>query len=111
LSLDVIAFLFDNITLFLLFVALSVFVYIAFAAKSIKKFQFQFSIFIIIWIISELVNLMPNDLYADLVQYSSIGLEIHLASMMFFGLLIWIRYISSTRGNKKFLDNLEESLK
>lgn len=108
---DVITLLFDNLSFFLLLFALSIFGYLAFAAKSIRKFQFQFSIFIIIWIISEIVNLMPQSWFGNISEYNLFGLQIHLASMLFFGLLIWIRYLSAKGENKKILDNIEESLR
>lgn len=111
MNVDAIVLLFDNLTFFLLLIALSIFVYLAFSAKSFKKFQFQFSIFIIIWIISEIVNLMPQSWFDNISEYKLMGLQIHLASMLFFGLLIWIRYLVSKGENKKILDNIEESLR
>ena len=40
----------SNFTLYLLFVALGIFVWLAWRSRSVKSFQFQISIFLLIWI-------------------------------------------------------------
>lgn len=57
------------------------------------------------------MNLMPQKWFENISEYNLFGLQIHLASMLFFGLLLWIRYLSAKGENKKFLDNIEESLR
>jgi len=50
----------EYVTLILLFAALGVFIYLAVIARNIRSFQFQISIFIVIWISGELINAFQN---------------------------------------------------
>lgn len=96
-----------NIPLVLLFVATTMFVWLAIKSKSIKSFQFQVSIFVMIWIAGELVDILQEKSLIDL-DADGIGMQIHLASMVFLSCILWMRYYTSKRSNKKMVEDLED---
>jgi len=103
-------FLSDILTLILLLVGMTIFGYLAILAKSIRKFQFQLSVFIVIWILGEVAsNLQSSDVIFE--DFTGIGLEIHLISMVFFAVLVWVRFLSSRSQNKNILDGTSDMLK
>ncbi|HXG13707.1 MAG TPA: hypothetical protein VNK25_01080 [Candidatus Nitrosotenuis sp.] len=103
-------FLSDGLTLILLLIGGGIFGYLAMVARNIKKFQFQLSVFILIWITGEIASQLQSSgiISNDFVE---IGLEIHLASMVFFTILIWMRFLSSKRQDKNILDSTDDILK
>lgn len=98
--------LMNSITIMLLFVALGIFVWLAARSRNIRKFQFQISIFIIIWILGDLVSLLHDN---GVVIFSGLqivfGSEIHLVSMVFFSAMLWIRYYYSERSTKRIVED------
>src|SRR5437660_8764 len=76
--------LMNSITTMLLLIALGMFVWLAVRSKNIKTFQFQISIFIIIWISGEISGILQD---SGIIVFSpvqgDIGLEIHVVSMVF----------------------------
>jgi hypothetical protein len=96
--------------LILLLAGIAIFGYLAILAKSIKKFQFQLSVFILIWILGEIASqLQSSGVISE--DFTGIGLEIHLISMVFFAVLVWIRFLSSRNQNKNILDGTNDMLK
>src|SRR5919198_6656548 len=83
----------QNLTLPLLLVSLSIFLWIVIKSKSIKTFQSQISIFIIIWIIGEIANTLQENRWLFMSQnLRNLGLQIHVISMIFFSIMIWLRF-------------------
>jgi hypothetical protein len=93
--------LMDNITPILLLVALGIFIRLTIISKNVRTFQFQISIFIIIWILGEIAGILQDSgvIVLSPVQ-SDIGLEIHVVSMVFFSMMLWLRYYYSRSGEK-----------
>jgi len=84
----------------LLFGALSIFGGLAMKSRSIRTFQFQISIFIIIWVVGEITNIVMSNFYAgDIAE--EIGMKIHLVAMVAFAILLWTRFYHSKRTGKK----------
>jgi hypothetical protein len=93
--------LMDNITPILLFVALGIFIRLAIISKNVRTFQFQISIFIIIWILGEMAGILQDNGILNLSSFqSSVGLEIHVVSMVFFSVMLWLRYYYSRSAEK-----------
>lgn len=92
----------------LLLACISFFGYLAMRSRSIRSFQFQISIFVLIWTIGELINIL---IYNDIIYlpYSEleIGYEIHLSSMIFFGVFLYARFYYSRKRGKQLIDNVE----
>jgi bacteriorhodopsin len=99
---------FENLTLLLLVVALGIFVWLTARSKSIKSFQFQISVFIMIWIIGEIVDLVGEEGGVELVSNSNIGDYVHVLAMAMFSAMLWIRFYSSERMGKKMADAYQE---
>ena len=102
----------SNITLILLLVALGIFVWLAARSKKIRSFQFQMSIFLIVWILGEITgSLQDSGVVIFPVLQGDIGLEIHTVSMVFFSIMLWFRFYYSERSGKKMIEGLDATLK
>ncbi len=101
--------LMNSITTMLLLIALGMFVWLAVRSKNIKTFQFQISIFIIIWISGEIAGILQDSgiIVLSPVQ-GDIGLEIHVVSMVFFSMMLWLRYYYSERSGKKMIEDITD---
>lgn len=103
--------LMDNITTALLFVALGIFVWLAVLSKNIRTFQFQISIFIIIWILGEIAGILRDSGIISLsVLQGDVGLEIHVVSMFFFSMLLWVRFYYSQRSGRRMIEGVDATL-
>jgi len=102
----------SNITLILLLVELGIFVWLAARSKKIRSFQFQMSIFLIIWILGEITgSLQDSGVVIFPVLQGDIGLEIHTVSMVFFSIMLWFRFYYSERSGKKMIEGLDATLR
>jgi hypothetical protein len=85
-------------TIVLLLATLSIFVWLAARSKDIRSFQFQISIFIIIWILGGVTDILQDSGIAVMSSLQGdIGLEIHVASLVFLSIMIWLRFYYSQR--------------
>lgn len=102
----------SNITIILLLVALGIFVWLAARSKNVRSFQFQMSIFLVVWILGEITgNLQDSGIVIFTALQRDIGLEIHTASMIFFSVLLWLRFFYSERSGKKTVEDLDATLR
>lgn len=99
---------FGNLTLILLVVALGIFVWLTARSRNIKSFQFQISMFILIWITGEIVDLLGEEGVVELFSTSEIGMYVHVLAMAMFSAMLWIRFYLSEKGGKKIADTLQE---
>jgi hypothetical protein len=102
----------NNITIILLLIALGIFVWQATRSKSIRSFQFQISVFLIVWILGEIVGSLEDigiNLFPAL--QGDFGLEIHVISMVFFSLMLWLRFYYSERSGKKMIEGVDATLR
>ena len=101
----------NNITIILLLIALGIFVWQAARSKSIRSFQFQISIFLVVWILGEIVgNLEDIGIIVFPALQGNIGLEIHVVSMVLFGLMLWLRFYYSERSGRKMIEDVDATL-
>jgi hypothetical protein len=100
------------LTIILLFIALSIFIWLAVRARGITTFQFQISIFILIWILGEIIGVLQEYqmvLLSPLFNWlPDISLQIHLSSMIFLSVMLWIRFYHLERRQKKLIDDLSD---
>ena len=102
----------SGLTIILLFIALSIFIWLAVRSRGITTFQFQIAIFIIIWILGEIIGVLQE--YQIIIlspffdQLPDISLQIHLSSMIFLSVMLWIRFYYSERRQKKLIDKLSD---
>jgi len=103
--------LMNSFTIILLLAALSLFVWLAATqSKKIRSFQFQLSVFIIIWIVGDLINILQNNGVILVSSLKSVGGEVHLVSMFFFSVMLWLRYYYSERSGKRMVENLNANV-
>src|SRR5439155_27250511 len=100
--------LMNSVTTMLLLIALGIFVWLAVRSKNVRTFQFQISIFLIIWISGEIAGILQESgiIVLSIVQ-GDIGLEIHVVSMVFFSMMLWLRYYYSERSWKKMYEVIQ----
>jgi hypothetical protein len=102
----------SGLTIILLFIALSIFIWLAVRSRGITTFQFQIAIFILIWILGEIIGVLQE--YQTIIlspffnQLPDISLQIHLSSMIFLSVMLWIRFYYSERRQKKLIDKLSD---
>jgi bacteriorhodopsin len=100
----------NDITLVLLLISLTIFLWIALRSKkNIRSFQFQTSVFLVIWILGEIVNLLKDNGIGVIVFSSlpeNVGLQIHLISMVFFSAMLWLRYYYSQKSGKQIINSI-----
>jgi len=94
----------SDVTLALLLGSLAIFGWLAYRSKNIKKFQFQISIFIIVWVFGEIIQ---NKRIAGLIPSPEIGLSIHASSMVFLTVMLWLRLYYSKRKGKTMIEDKE----
>lgn len=103
--------LMNSITIILLLVALGIFVWLATRSKNIRTFQFQISIFIVIWTMGDMISVLHDNgiaVFPSILQGGGveIGSGIHVASMAFFSLMLWLRYYYSERSGQKMVEDV-----
>jgi hypothetical protein len=104
--------LMNSITIILLLGALGIFVWLAARSKNIRSFQFQLSIFIIIWILGDMVSILHDSgIVVFSALQSDVGSGIHVVSMVFLSLMLWLRYYYSERSGKKIIEDLDATLR
>jgi bacteriorhodopsin len=99
---------FGSLTLVLLVIALGIFVWLTARSRNIKSFQFQISIFILIWITGEVIDLLGEEGVIQLFSTSEIGIYVHVLAMAMFSGMIWIRFYLSEKTGKRIADALQE---
>jgi len=101
--------LMNSVTTMLLLIALGIFVWLAVRSKNVRTFQFQISIFLIIWISGEIAGILQESgiIVLPIVQ-GDIGLEIHVVSMVFLSMMLWLRYYYSERSGKKMIEDIKD---
>ena len=85
--------LFETINLVLILFAFAVFIRLALKGKSLGSFRFQLSIFLLIWVISEIPHIAGSLGLIATTGYQDIGLYLHAASMGVFALFVGWRSI------------------
>jgi len=86
-----------------LIIAFILFARLAIVSKSIRSLQAQLSIFIIVWIVAELLrSLLLLNVISASASLQLLGLEIHTAAMLAFGVFMLSRYYraASSSSNK-----------
>jgi hypothetical protein len=96
-----------GLTLVLLVVALGIFAWLAVKSRSVRSFQFQLSLFIVIWIAGEIVDLL-HEQDATLLPYHNAGLYVHVLAMGLFSAMLWTRFYLSRKSGKKMADSMQE---
>ncbi len=102
----------SGLTITLLFIAFSIFIWLAVKSRGITTFQFQISAFIVIWILGEIIGVLQEYQTVILSPLFSwlpdISLQIHASSMIFLSVMLWIRFYYSERRQKRLIDDISD---
>ncbi|HET7283295.1 MAG TPA: hypothetical protein VFI70_01295 [Nitrososphaeraceae archaeon] len=93
-------------TLVILFTSLAIFGWLAVRYKNIRSFEFQISIFIMVYIVGEIVEDYNNKI-PFFSAFPYIGPQIHLVSAVFLSIILWIRLYSARKSGRKIVDKIE----
>lgn len=93
----------SDITFVLSLISLIIFVLLAIKSKSIKTFQSQISIFIVVYILGEIIENNRIPLFSSLP--SDIGSQIHIGSAFFFTIMIWFRFYYAEKRGKNMIES------
>lgn len=98
----------SHITLFLLLVGIGIFSLLAIDSRKIKSFQFQISIFIVIWIVGEIIDLLQGLGAIGSILPSDLGIKIHLMAMIFFCGMVLVRFYLAKQNRNTMIDDFQE---
>src|SRR5438094_10184841 len=73
--------IFETFNLVMILVAFAVFARLAFKGKSLGKFRFQLSIFLLIWVLSEIPHISLSLALVATAGYEDLGLYLHALSL------------------------------
>ena len=79
---------FETFSLVMILIAFAIFARLAIKGKSLGSFRFQLSIFLLIWVLSEMPHIGETLGLVSTASYSDIGLYLHALSMGVFALFI-----------------------
>ena len=74
-----------------------IFARLAIKAKSIGSFRFQLSLFMLVWVVSEVPHVLQTLGLIDATPYDTFGLAAHMTSMAIFAIFVGIRSANFVR--------------
>jgi uncharacterized membrane protein YccC len=92
-------------TLVILFTSLAIFGWIAVRYRNIRSFEFQISIFIMVYIVGEIIEDYNKTPLFSVFPY--IGSQTHLVAAVFLSIILWIRLYSARQSGRKIVDKIE----
>jgi len=84
----------ETLSLVLILVAFAIYLRLAFKAKSLGNFRFQLSVFLLIWVISEIPHIGETLGFLPATSYEDTGLLLHAASMATFAFFVGWKSLS-----------------
>ena len=101
-----ISFLFSSIlTIIMLLVTMAIFGFLTARYRNIRRFVFQLSIFILLYIIGEIFEVYKFPAISTLLPY--IGPQFHITAALFLAIMLWLRLYSGRRNEYKMIDKFE----
>ena len=101
-----ISFLFSSIlTIIMLLATIAIFGFLTARYRNIRRFEFQLSIFILLYIIGEIFELYKFPILSTSLPY--IGPQFHITAALFLAIMLWLRLYSGRRNEYKMIDKLE----
>jgi hypothetical protein len=96
------------ITSILFLASLSIFLWLAIRSKSIKSFQSQISIFISIYIVGELLEIVSSSnsiipIFPKIPLPQEIGSQIHVGATILLTLILWMRFYYFNKSMKELV--------
>jgi len=101
-------FVLGDLTLVLLLVAVGIFGSLAVQSKSVRSFQFQIAMILIIWIAGEIVDISGDMGLLQLTNFEILPSIIHMIAMILISVVFWLRFYYAKRSGKRLADDLYE---
>lgn len=95
----------SNLTLIILFASLAIFGWLAIRYRNIKNFEFQIFVFIIVYIVGEILEDYKIPSLAASLPY--LGSQLHLIAAAFLAIILWFRLYYVRSSGRKTMDKLE----
>ena len=99
-------FMFSSVlTIIMLLISLALFGFIIARYRNIRRFEFQISIFILLYIIGEIFEIYKFPTISSVLPY--IGPQFHITAALFLAIMLWLRLYSVRRNEHKTIDKFE----
>lgn len=99
-------FMFSSVlTIIILLITLALFGFITARYRNIRRFEFQISIFILLYIIGEIFEIYKFPTISSVLPY--IGPQFHITATLFLAIMLWLRLYSVRRNEHKTIDKFE----
>jgi len=95
----------SNLTLIILFALVAIFGWLAIRSRNIKNFEFQIFVFIIIYVIGEILEDHKIPSLSASLPY--LGSQLHLIAAAFLAMMLWIRLYYVRSSGQRTVDKLE----
>jgi hypothetical protein len=84
--------------------SLAIFGWLSIRYRNIRSFEFQISIFIIVYVVGEIIEdyKMPF-----LSAFPYIGSQIHILSAVFLAITLWLRLYSVRKSGRNMIDKMQ----
>jgi len=92
------------LTLVILFTSLAIFGWLAVRNRNIRSFESQISLFIIVYIVGEILE---DYNIPSLSTLPYIGSQIHIVSAVLLAVILWLRLYSVRKSGRNTIDTLE----
>jgi len=100
----------SDITTALTLIPLMIFMWLSIKSRSIKSFQFQIFVFIILYFIGQLIENNNNRIFIFSILTPAMGSLIHVIAAIFLAIMIWARFYCSEPRKKKMMDNPKDDI-
>jgi hypothetical protein len=94
-----------GLTLIILFASLGIFGWLAVRYRNIRSFELQLSVFIIVYILGEILE--DYKIPSLFISLPYIGSQIHIVSAVLLAIILWLRLYDVRRSGRKMIDKLE----
>jgi hypothetical protein len=101
-------FVLGDLTLVLLLIAVGIFGSLAVQSKSVRSFQFQIAMILIIWITGEIVDISGDMGLLQLTNFEILPSIIHMIAMILISIVFWLRFYYAKRSGKRLADDIYE---
>src|SRR5215831_8021133 len=95
----------SNLTLIILFALLAIFGWLAIKYRNIKNFEFQIFVFVIIYVVGEILEDYKIPSVSTSLPY--LGSQLHLIAGAFLAIVLWLRLYQVRSSGQKMIDKLE----
>ena len=97
-----------DVTLVFLLVAVGIFGSLAVQSRSVRSFQFQVAIIILVWIAGEIVDITGEVGLIELSTFDDLPAIIHMVAMVLIAVVFWLRFYYAKLSGRRLIDDVYE---